>query len=73
MCNCIYDIKKRLEENGYKHVQPPVEIISGRVYISFTATEPGKTKEKEVPMLLSKCPFCGKKYEKELAPQDIID
>ena len=33
MCNCIYDMKKRLEEKGYEHVQPPVEILSGRVYI----------------------------------------
>lgn len=73
MCVCIYEMKKRLEENGYENVKPPVEIISGRVYISFTAREPGKKKEKEVPLLLSKCPFCGKKYEKELDPDDIID
>ena len=48
MCNCIYDMKKRLEEKGYEHVQPPVEILSGRVYISFTAREPGKKRERNV-------------------------
>ena len=73
MCNCIYDMKKRLEEKGYEHVQPPVEILSGRVYISFTAREPGKKREREVPILLSKCPICGMKYEKELDSRDIID
>lgn len=73
MCKCIFDMKKRLEDKGYEYVQPPVEVLSGRVYISFTAREAGKKKYKEVPVLLSKCPICGKPYERELDPADIIE
>lgn len=48
---------------GYESIFPPVEVLSGRAYLSFTVTEQGKKKNKEIPLLLSKCPFCNEPYE----------
>lgn len=64
MCRCIYEMQDNLKEKfGYESVSAPVEILSGRAYLSFTVKEQGKKKEKEIPLMLSKCPFCGEKYE----------
>ncbi len=66
MCNCLYEKAEQMKEvGGYEEVFPPIEILSGRAYMMFTVKENGKKKEKQVPMLLSKCPICGKAYEKK--------
>lgn len=51
------------EELGANYVAPPVELISNRAYLSFEVTLEGKKKSKEISILLSRCPFCGKSYE----------
>lgn len=64
MCKCLYEKAEQMKEvGGYEEVFPPIEILSGRAYMMFTVKEHGKKKEKQVPMLLSKCPICGKQYE----------
>lgn len=63
MCNCMEEkIEKMKEVCGYDYVTPPVDLLSGRCFITFNVKEPGKKKE-EISMLLSKCPFCGEPYE----------
>jgi hypothetical protein len=59
----IDGIKKQYPE--YENIISPIEMFSGRMYLSFTADKPckGKMKQVDVPVLLSKCPFCGEKYE----------
>ena len=53
MCNCIKEICDKIgEAGGYVSVDPPVELISGRVYLSFTCREFGKKKTKEIPLML---------------------
>lgn len=42
-----------------------LEMLSGRAYMLFTVKEHGKKREKQVPMLLLKCPICGKPYMQE--------
>ena len=61
----IEGIKKQYPE--YENIAPPIEMFSGRIYLSFSADKPyrGKKKQVDVPVLLSKCPFCGEKYEGE--------
>lgn len=63
MIEMVGKIKSTNENIDY--VLPPIEMISGRAYVSFTVKEKGKKKESDVPMLLSRCPICGKKYEKK--------
>jgi len=43
-------------------------MFSGRMYLSFSANKPYRDKKKQVDVLvlLSKCPFCGEKYEEEV-------
>ncbi len=62
-CNCVEETIKILEERGFENIEPPLELLSGRLYLSFRGKSKGKNKEREIPILLSKCPFCGKKYE----------
>ena len=63
-CACLYEKAEEMKQvGGYEEVFPPIEILSGRAYMMFTVKEHGKKKEKQVPMLLSKCPICGKQYE----------
>lgn len=61
--NIIQAIQKHYPD--YENISPPVELLSGRMYLNFTADKPfrGKMKQVEIPVLLSKCPFCGEKYE----------
>lgn len=67
MCNCmnemVYKLKTMNEKIDYDYIFPPIEMFSGRAYITFIAKKKGKKKEDKVPVLLSKCPLCGKKYE----------
>lgn len=66
MCDCIKEICYKIKEaGGYVNVDPPVELLSGRVYLSFTCREFGKKRTKEIPLMLSKCPFCGEEYKQE--------
>jgi len=70
-CNCANEAAKKVAAaySSYKNVFPPVELLSGRTYLNFTCekvTKSGRMKQIEVPMLLTKCPFCGKKYEGDL-------
>lgn len=49
----------------YENISAPIELLSGRMYLNFTAnrTVRGKQKQIDIPVLLSHCPFCGEKYE----------
>lgn len=61
MCDCMKKVEQKFRDNfGYEEVSGPVEMLSGRAYLSFEVKESGKTKQ--VPMMLSKCPICGKEY-----------
>lgn len=75
MCNCIKEVEQKFKDNfGYEEVNGPVELLSGRAYLSFEVKETGKKKSKQVPMMLSKCPICGKEYaKKEDSKQSISD
>lgn len=64
MCNCVKNAIKNIEENGYSDVIAPVEFLSGRLYLEFTGVKNGQKKTKPIPVLLSKCPFCGERMVK---------
>lgn len=62
MCNCMKEVEQKFKDNfGYEEVSGPVEVLSGRAYLSFEVKDKGKTKQ--VPMMLSKCPICGNEYK----------
>lgn len=75
MCNCKQTVAEKLNEgqpDGFR-VSLPVELLSGRIYLSCIqrgVTSKGKSMEKTMPLLLSKCPFCGEVYSgvKEAQP-----
>ena len=50
-----------------ENISAPVELLSGRMYLNFTAnrTVRGKRKQIDIPVLLSHCPFCGENYPEE--------
>ena len=54
----------KIVEKGFENVEAPVELLSGRLYLTFTGNKKGQ-KKREIPVLLSKCPFCGKEYGKD--------
>jgi hypothetical protein len=56
--------QKLIDKMGCDDADGPVELLSGRAYITFTARNNGK-KDKEIPVMLSKCPFCGKEYSEK--------
>lgn len=64
-CDCAKKMVEKIKETHceFEDVYPPIELISGRMYINFTGTKKvkGKKKDVDVPILLSKCPFCGMK------------
>ena len=62
-CDCLQNTISKMEQSGFENIEPPLEILSGRLYLSFSGNKKGKKKKREIPVLLSKCPFCGKKYE----------
>lgn len=63
MCNCLEDkIKEMQEVTGYEEITPPIDYLSGRLYLPFFGKKPGVKKKNEIPLLLEKCPFCGKEY-----------
>ena len=66
MCNCMDEaIKKMQEAKDYENVEAPTDILSGRAYLEFTVKEKGKKKERKMPVVLSRCPFCGKPYDEK--------
>ena len=66
MCNCLNEKAEEMRTiMGYEYVEPPVEYLSGRAYLSFSVIEPGKKKSKELPLLLTRCPICGEEYKRE--------
>ncbi len=69
MCNCMKELEQKfIEKLGFEEANAPVELLSGRAYLSFAVREAGKNKTKQMPMLLSKCPICGQEYEKNETP-----
>lgn len=48
-----------------ENIAPPLELLSGKMYLTFTADRivRGRKKQVEIPVLLSHCPFCGEKYD----------
>ena len=65
MCNCVQEMIGKITEKGFENVEAPVELLSGRLYLTFTGNKKGQKKHREIPVLLSKCPLCGEKYEKD--------
>jgi hypothetical protein len=62
------------EKMDLEYVLPPIEILSGRAFLEFEVKEKGKKRSRKTPMLLSRCPFCGKSYdEKQLSALDTVD
>ena len=69
MCDCMRKLEQRfIEEQGCEEANAPVELLSGRVYLSFTVRMKGKINTKQMYLMLSKCPICGKEYEKAETP-----
>lgn len=66
MCNCMDEIlEKMCEMENIEQVLPPIEVISERAYLEFTVKEKGKKRERKLPVLLSRCPFCGEPYDEK--------
>jgi hypothetical protein len=64
VCNCMKEMEQKLIEKAEcEEADGPVELLSGRAYITFTVRKIGKKKEEKIPVMLSRCPFCGKEYE----------
>ena len=77
-CDCLKPIIDGIKKNypDYQNIAPPLELFSGRIYLNFTADKPsrgGKMKQVNVPVLLSKCPICGKQYEDDKEAAEIED
>ncbi|OPX46345.1 hypothetical protein CLHUN_01610 [Ruminiclostridium hungatei] len=71
-CDGLKTVTQAIQKqfSDYENIEPPIELFSGQIYLNFTADKPfrGKKKQVEIPVLLSKCPFCGEKYtSKEVA------
>ena len=67
MCDCMKEMVEKIKakNENIDYIFPPIEMLSGRAYITFIAKEKGKKKENKMPVLLSKCPICGGKYEEK--------
>lgn len=66
MCNCMDEIlEKMCEMENIEQVLPPIEVISERAYLEFTVKKKGKKRERKMPVLLSRCPFCGEPYDEK--------
>ena len=67
VCGCLQNAILKMEQNGFENIEPPLEFLSGRLYLSFSGNKKGQKRKREIPVLLSKCPFCGKEYENKEA------
>ena len=66
MCNCMDQVlEKMCGMENIEQVLPPIEVISERAYLEFTVKEKGKKRERKLPVLLSRCPFCGEPYDEK--------
>lgn len=64
MCNCMDEVLEKMRGmENIEQVLPPIEVISERAYLEFTVKEKGKKRERKMPLLLSRCPFCGEPYD----------
>lgn len=55
--------QKLIEKTGCAEADGPVELLSGRAYITFETQGKTEKKRKKIQVMLSRCPFCGKEYE----------
>lgn len=55
-------MKEMKEATGFEDITPPIDYFTGRLYLPFFGKKPGIKKKYEIPLLLEKCPFCGKEY-----------
>jgi hypothetical protein len=64
-CNCVAEIRESLiKASEAEDVMMPIT-LGGHVYIEvekFYLDKKGKRKQKSVPVILSRCPFCGVLY-----------
>lgn len=67
MCNCIQEMISKMENDGFENIEPPVDLVSGRLCLTFIGNKKGKKRKREIPVLLSRCPMCGKLYEEREA------
>lgn len=66
MCNCMDEVLEKMRGmENIEQVLPPIEVISERAYLEFTVKEKGKKRERKLPVLLSRCPFCGEPYDEK--------
>lgn len=75
MCNCMNEkIEQMKEKFDLEEVVPPMELFSGRAILEFEVKEKCKKRSIKMPMILSRCPFCGKSYdEKQLNALDNVN
>lgn len=70
-CDCVAKIEQRAQEklNITEGGLSNLELLSGRTFSTFSyeETKGKRTKKKELCILHSFCPFCGKSYVKEEA------
>lgn len=66
MCNCMDEVMQSMKEKmELESIEEPTELLTGRVYLEFTVKEKGKKRERKLPVLLSRCPFCGEPYDEK--------
>lgn len=66
MCNCMNEAIEKIRKAGrYESVEAPTDLLSGKAYLEFTVKEKGKKRERKMPVLLSRCPFCCKPYDEK--------
>ena len=63
MCNCVQNVIKKIEEEGFEGVSAPTGLLTGKIYIEFIGKKKGQKKLRKIPVQLAICPFCGKEYE----------
>ena len=64
MCNCVKEVEEKLSNKlGKQGKIVNIELMSNRTYSTFKYQD-GK-RNKEMLILHSYCPHCGKKYEEE--------
>lgn len=40
-CDCLQNSISKMEQNGFENIEPPLEILSGRLYLSFSGNKKG--------------------------------
>lgn len=66
MCNCMNEVMQSLKEKmELESIEEPTDLLTCRAYLEFTVKEKGKKKERKMPVLLPRCPFCGEPYDEK--------